>query len=107
MPYHTPGDINEETRAPDPQPVSPKCRLSSLFRLSPQNIRDIIVKQKKKTFFFYQEAVDFLAELDLPFIKVASLDTNNMHYLKHTAAKNKPLVVSTGKDVTNLMTLTD
>lgn len=42
------------------------------------------------------EAVDFLAELDLPFIKVASLDTNNMHYLKHTAANNKPLVVSTG-----------
>lgn len=42
------------------------------------------------------EAVNFLAELDLPFLKVASLDTNNMHYLKHTAAKKKPLVVSTG-----------
>ena len=50
----------------------------------------------RKSLIFLQEAVDFLAELDLPFIKVASLDTNNMHYLKHAAAKNKPLVISTG-----------
>ena len=51
MPYHTPGDINDDTRALDPQPLSPKCRLSSLFGLSPQNIpsNDVFYSSAKAT----------------------------------------------------------
>ena len=39
MPYHTPGNIYDDARAPDPQSISPKCRLSSLFGLSHQDMK--------------------------------------------------------------------
>uniref|UniRef100_A0A8C5MSN0 N-acetylneuraminate-9-phosphate synthase n=1 Tax=Leptobrachium leishanense TaxID=445787 RepID=A0A8C5MSN0_9ANUR len=35
-------------------------------------------------------------ELGVPFIKVASLDTNNFPYLKTTAEKGRPMVISSG-----------
>uniref|UniRef100_A0A8C5PHU8 N-acetylneuraminate-9-phosphate synthase n=1 Tax=Leptobrachium leishanense TaxID=445787 RepID=A0A8C5PHU8_9ANUR len=41
-------------------------------------------------------AVEFLHELGVPFIKVASLDTNNFPYLKTTAEKGRPMVISSG-----------
>ncbi|XP_058496633.1 sialic acid synthase-like [Solea solea] len=41
-------------------------------------------------------AMEFLHELDVPFIKVASCDANNFPYLERTAKKGRPMVVSTG-----------
>lgn len=46
---------------------------------------------------FSKEEVDFLVnEFDVPFIKVASMDANNIPFLKYIAKKNKPVVLSTG-----------
>uniref|UniRef100_A0A4W5K579 N-acetylneuraminate-9-phosphate synthase n=1 Tax=Hucho hucho TaxID=62062 RepID=A0A4W5K579_9TELE len=41
-------------------------------------------------------AVEFLHELDVPFFKVGSGDTNNFPYLEKTAKKGRPMVVSSG-----------
>ncbi|XP_026158120.1 sialic acid synthase-like [Mastacembelus armatus] len=41
-------------------------------------------------------AVEFLHEINVPFFKVASLDTNNFPYLEKTAKKGRPMVVSSG-----------
>ncbi|KAM9314125.1 N-acetylneuraminate-9-phosphate synthase-like [Pholidichthys leucotaenia] len=43
-----------------------------------------------------EKAVDFLHELNVPFFKVASADTNNLPYLEKTAKKGRPMVVSSG-----------
>lgn len=46
---------------------------------------------------FSKSEVDFLVdELDVPFIKVASMDVTNIPFLKYIATKNKPVVISTG-----------
>lgn len=46
---------------------------------------------------FCNEEVDFLVnELNVPFIKVASMDVNNIPLLKYIAKKGKPVVISTG-----------
>ena len=46
---------------------------------------------------FSKREVDLLAdELDVPFIKVASMDLNNIPFLKYIAGKKKPVVMSTG-----------
>lgn len=41
-------------------------------------------------------AVEFLHELNVPFFKVGSGDTNNFPYLEKTAQKGRPMVVSSG-----------
>uniref|UniRef100_A0A8C6NS26 N-acetylneuraminate-9-phosphate synthase n=1 Tax=Nothobranchius furzeri TaxID=105023 RepID=A0A8C6NS26_NOTFU len=41
-------------------------------------------------------AVRFLDEINVPFFKVASADTNNFPYLEETAKKGRPMVVSSG-----------
>jgi len=46
---------------------------------------------------FSNKEVDFLVEkLDVPFIKIASMDLNNYPFLEYIAKKNKPMVMSTG-----------
>lgn len=46
---------------------------------------------------FCEDEVDFLVdELDVDFIKVASMDLNNYLFLEYIAKKNKPIVLSTG-----------
>ena len=46
---------------------------------------------------FSKEEVDLLVdELDVPFIKIASMDLNNIPFLSYVATKGKPVVVSTG-----------
>lgn len=46
---------------------------------------------------FSREEVDLLVDiLDVPFIKVASMDLNNIPLLKYIAMKKKPVVISTG-----------
>ncbi|MRH41221.1 N-acetylneuraminate synthase [Aquibacillus halophilus] len=46
---------------------------------------------------FSREEVDFLVdELDVAFIKVASMDLNNLPFLEYIALKKKPIILSTG-----------
>jgi sialic acid synthase SpsE len=46
---------------------------------------------------FSKKEADFLVEkLEVPFIKVASMDLNNYPFLEYLAKKNKPMVISTG-----------
>ena len=43
-----------------------------------------------------KKSVDFLDELNVPFIKVASADLTNLPLLEHIAQKKKPVFLSTG-----------
>lgn len=45
---------------------------------------------------FSKQEVDLLVELDVPFLKVASMDLNNIPLLKYVAKAGKPVVISTG-----------
>lgn len=46
---------------------------------------------------FSKKEADFLVEvLDVPFIKIASMDLNNYPFLEYIAMKKKPMVLSTG-----------
>ena len=46
---------------------------------------------------FSKEEVDLLVDkLNVPFIKIASMDVTNLPLLKYCATKNKPIVISTG-----------
>lgn len=46
--------------------------------------------------FSIKEANFLVEQLDTPFIKVASMDLNNLPFLKFLASKGKPMVISTG-----------
>ena len=43
-----------------------------------------------------EESIDFLDKLGVSFFKMASADLTNFPLLKHTAKKNKPIILSTG-----------
>lgn len=45
---------------------------------------------------FDNQSVDLLDELDVPCFKTASMDINNLPFLKYIAKKNKPMIISTG-----------
>lgn len=45
---------------------------------------------------FSKSEVDLLIKLDVPFLKIASMDINNLELLKHIAKYKKPIVLSTG-----------
>lgn len=45
---------------------------------------------------FSNAEIDLLIELDVPFIKIASMDINNHSLLRYAASTQKPLIVSTG-----------
>lgn len=45
---------------------------------------------------FSKEEVDLLIKLNVPFIKVASMDMNNLELLKYMAKQQKPIILSTG-----------
>ncbi|MDB2403949.1 N-acetylneuraminate synthase family protein [Schleiferiaceae bacterium] len=45
---------------------------------------------------FSNGEIDLLVELDVPFIKIASMDINNHSLLRYAASTQKPMIVSTG-----------
>lgn len=46
---------------------------------------------------FSKQEIDFVtSKLNVPFIKIASMDLNNIDLISYAAKKNKPLVISTG-----------
>ncbi len=55
---------------------------------------------------FSNEEVDFLADdLEVPFLKIASMDLDNIPFLEYVARKNKPIILSTG--LNNLTAIND
>ncbi len=72
------------------------------FSISENQLKEMSVYSRKigidctSTPFSKKEA-DFLAdELDVPFIKIASMDLDNYPFLEHIARTGKPMVLSTG-----------
>lgn len=45
---------------------------------------------------FSKQEVNMLDDLGVPFFKVASMDLNNIPFLRYIAKKNKPMIISTG-----------
>lgn len=45
---------------------------------------------------YSNEEVDTLAELQVPFIKISSMDINNFEFIKYIASKQMPIILSTG-----------
>ena len=45
---------------------------------------------------YSNDEVDFLIECNVPFIKIASMDLNNLKFLEYIAKKELPIVLSTG-----------
>lgn len=45
---------------------------------------------------FTNAETDLLEQLDVPFYKIASMDVNNLEFLRYISAKGKPVVLSTG-----------
>lgn len=43
-----------------------------------------------------KESLDFLVDLEIPFIKVGSGDIGNVSFLRYIGSKNKPVILSTG-----------
>lgn len=56
-------------------------------------------RKERITFFstaFSPAEIDMLCDLGVPFLKVASMDLNNLGFLKYIAGKGKPIILSTG-----------
>lgn len=45
---------------------------------------------------FSKEEANLLEKLDVPFFKIASMDVNNLGFLRHVASKQRPILLSTG-----------
>ena len=45
---------------------------------------------------FSEPEVDLLVELNVPFLKIASMDVNNFRLLRHAASTKLPIILSTG-----------
>ncbi|XP_019939520.1 sialic acid synthase-like [Paralichthys olivaceus] len=71
------------------------------LEFSDKQFRELQKYAEEIGIFFSASATDemsmeFLHELNVPFFKVASLDTNNIPFLVKTAKKGRPMVVSSG-----------
>lgn len=77
-------------------------RMVGRFSLSPEKLLELASYCKESGIDFsstpYSRAeVDFLVDkLDAPFVKIASMDINNLPYLNYVARKKVPIVLSTG-----------
>lgn len=61
-------------------------------------LRDIAIKKGVdfSSTPFSEEEVDLLVELNVPFLKIASMDINNYQLLRYCASTGKPIILSTG-----------
>lgn len=84
----------------DKNPISK--RIVQKFAIKPSDLKDLAEYCKSINIDFSSTPysnleVDFLAnELNAPFIKIASMEINNYDFLRYIAAKNLPMILSTG-----------
>lgn len=76
-------------------------RFVKKFSLTEEQLRELAgyCKEKKIGFSstpYSEKEVDFLAEIETPFIKIASMELDNFEFLQYIAQKRVPLVLSTG-----------
>ena len=76
-------------------------RFVDKLSLSADELADVsqYCKMKKIGFSstpYSKEEVDFLVEQDVPFIKISSMEINNLEYLEYIGSKGIPIVLSTG-----------
>ncbi len=76
-------------------------RMVAKFSMSEDELREVALFCSDNGIGFSstpysKKEVDFLASLNPPFIKIASMDINNYPYLKYAAEKGLPIVLSTG-----------
>lgn len=76
-------------------------RFVDKFSLEEEQLRELAgyCKERKIGFSstpYSEREADFLAELEVPFVKVASMELNNFDFLRYIAEKNIPIVLSTG-----------
>lgn len=76
-------------------------RFVKKFSMREEELRNLAGYCREKGIGFsstpYSEAeVDFLVEIGVPFIKIASMELNNPDFLRYIAKKEIPLVLSTG-----------
>lgn len=76
-------------------------RFVDKFSMNEDQLREIVDHCKKKGVSFSStpyssEEVDFLTSVDVPFIKIASMEINNYPFLEYIANKGLPIVLSTG-----------
>lgn len=77
-------------------------RIVAKFSLTAEQLKDMAAYSREQGIDFsstpYSTAeVDYLIdECQAPFVKVASMDLNNLKYLRYIAQKNIPIVLSTG-----------
>lgn len=77
-------------------------RFVKKFSLKPEQLKELSVYCKEKGIDFsstpYSEAeVDFLIdECHAPFVKIASMELNNVDFLRYIGRKNVPVILSTG-----------
>jgi N-acetylneuraminate synthase len=71
------------------------------YELTPAQHKEMAAYCKEKDITFCSSSfapgeVDMLDELGAPFHKIASMDLNNLPFLRYVAKKGKPIVLSTG-----------
>lgn len=77
-------------------------RIVSKFSLAAEQLKEMAAYARSKGIDFsstpYSQAeVDFLVdECQAPFVKIASMDLNNLKYLRYISQKGVPIVLSTG-----------
>lgn len=77
-------------------------RIVQKFSLTPEQLKDMAAYCRTKKIAFSstpysRSEVDFLLdECGAPFVKIASMDSNNYPFLRYIAKKNCPIVLSTG-----------
>lgn len=84
----------------DANPISKK--IVKKMSLTPEQLREMADYCRKKGIAYSstpysEEEVDFLIdECNVPFVKIASMEINNLEFLRYIGGKGVPLVLSTG-----------
>lgn len=92
-----------EQRVPKDSPIYGILKQCELSQQLQKELYDY-AQSKEVLFFstpFDRESVDFLKELDVPLMKIASFDITNLDLLKYVAATKIPTIMSRGMADTN------
>ena len=77
-------------------------RIVAKFSLTAEQLKDMAAYAREigidfsSTPYSYEEVDYLIDECQVPFVKIASMDLNNLKYLRYIAKKNVPIVLSTG-----------